>query len=130
MKPLIYYLVQVIVASGLLYAYYHFFLRNKKFHRYNRFYLLAITIISILIPFLNIPVYFTNEEADSSFVFQTLKVISAGNFQETTFSPIITASAKTQWFTWGKYLILILYSCCQPGFYKDYFFISKDQVHY
>ena len=60
MKSLFYYLIQVMVSSGVLYGYYHFVLRNKKFHSYNRFYLLAATIISFLVPFLNIPVYFTN----------------------------------------------------------------------
>ena len=47
MKPILYYLVQVIIASGILYGYYHLALRNKRFHRYNRFYLLAATVISI-----------------------------------------------------------------------------------
>ena len=80
MKTLLFYLLQVIVTSGILYGYYHFALRNKKFHRYNRFYLLAATILSITIPFLNIPVYFTQTETESSFVLQTLTVISsAGN---------------------------------------------------
>ncbi|MCG2616649.1 T9SS type A sorting domain-containing protein [Terrimonas sp. NA20] len=62
MKSLFFYLVQVVVVSGILYAYYHFALRNKKFHQYNRFYILAATLASVLIPFLNIPVYFTEED--------------------------------------------------------------------
>ncbi|MFI5132818.1 MAG: M56 family metallopeptidase [Chitinophagales bacterium] len=100
MNSLLYYLLQVIVASGILYSYYHFALRNKKFHRYNRFYLLSATIISILIPFLNIPVYFTHDETNSSFVLQTLTVISTSHLEETTVAPYITASIKHNWFTW------------------------------
>ena len=72
MKAILYYLIQVIVASGIFYAYYHFALRNKKFHHYNRFYLLLATVISIIIPFLNIPVYLSQAETDSSFVIQSL----------------------------------------------------------
>ncbi|MES1219636.1 MAG: hypothetical protein ABUT20_29315, partial [Bacteroidota bacterium] len=83
MKSLLYYLLQVIIASCILYSYYHFALRNKKFHQYNRFYLLAAFVISILIPFLNIPVYFTNTETDSSFILQTLTSISSSGMGET-----------------------------------------------
>lgn len=77
MNSLLYYLLQVVMASGILYLYYHLALRNKKFHQYNRFYLLGAIIISILVPFLNIPVYFTQQETQSSFVLQTLTVISS-----------------------------------------------------
>src|SRR5689334_6460254 len=79
MNNLLYYLLQVFAASGLLYGYYHFFLRNNKFHQYNRYYLLVAVVISIFIPFLNIPVYFSQEETDSSTVLQTLTFISYGS---------------------------------------------------
>lgn len=62
MKTLLLYLLQVVIVSGILYAYYHIALRNKKFHQYNRFYMLFATVVSILIPFLNIPVYFTGDD--------------------------------------------------------------------
>ena len=98
MKSLLYYLLQVIVASGILYGYYHLALRNKKFHHYNRFYLLAASVISITIPFLNIPVYFSPSETDSSFVLQTLTVISSGGGEV----PTVTIAPETHinWFSW------------------------------
>ena len=37
--------------------------RQKQFHLYNRYYLLAASVISILVPFLNIPVYFSGADA-------------------------------------------------------------------
>ncbi len=64
MKPLLSYLLQVILASGLLYGYYHFVLRNSRFHRYNRYYLLFLPLLSVLVPFLNIPVYFSPNGAN------------------------------------------------------------------
>jgi beta-lactamase regulating signal transducer with metallopeptidase domain len=79
MNNLLYYLLQVFAASGLLYGYYHFFLRNNKFHQYNRYYLLAAVVISIFIPFLDIPVYFSQEQTASSSVLQTLTFISYGS---------------------------------------------------
>ena len=99
MKELAYYLLQVIITSGILYSYYHFALRNKRFHRYNRFYLLAATVISITIPFLNIPVYFTQSETESSFVLQTLTVISSAGREEPVVA-ITNSQSYTNWLTW------------------------------
>ncbi len=48
-ETLLFYLLQLVIASGILYGYYHFFLRNKKFHQYNRYYLLAATVIHQLL---------------------------------------------------------------------------------
>jgi len=42
MMPTLYYFLQVVVCSAVLYVYYLLALRNKKFHQYNRFYLLMI----------------------------------------------------------------------------------------
>src|SRR5215510_11009281 len=88
MKSLFYYLIQVITCSGILYGYYHFFLRNKKFHIYNRFYLLVAATISFLLPFLNIPVYFSASEANSSFVLKTITSISSNDFSEPVSTPV------------------------------------------
>lgn len=76
MNTLLSFILQVTAASGLLYGYYHFLLRNNRFHQYNRFYLLAATVISLIIPFLDIPLYFTAAEKESSFVLQTITAIA------------------------------------------------------
>jgi len=76
MTSMVLYLVQVIICSGILYVYYHAVLRNKKFHQYNRYYLLLSTVLSLAIPLLNIPFYFTEKQNDSSFLLQTLTVFS------------------------------------------------------
>ncbi len=99
MKALLLYLAQVLVTSGILYAWYHFALRNKKFHRYNRFYLLAATVISSTIPFLNIPVYFTQTETGSSFVLQTLTVISSAGSDDPV-SAVVNPSHPINWLNW------------------------------
>src|SRR5688572_1993825 len=91
MNQLLFYLLQVIAASGLLYGYYHFALRNKKFHRYNRFYLLMAIVISSFIPFLNIPVYFSEKKTESSVMLQTLQVISSPAVEETIPTVVQTA---------------------------------------
>jgi N-acetylmuramoyl-L-alanine amidase len=77
MSSIVYYLLQVIVSSGILYLYYQAFLRNKRFHQYNRFFLLGTVVMSILIPFLHIPVHFTQEQTTSSVVARTLTILSS-----------------------------------------------------
>lgn len=45
-----YYLLQVIICSGILFLYYHVALRNRVFHQWNRFYLLAAVVLSVVLP--------------------------------------------------------------------------------
>src|SRR5262249_8162604 len=109
MKGLLLYLLQVIIASGLLYGYYYAALRNKKFHQYNRFYLLATIPVSILVPFLDIPVYFSSLPGKSSFVLQTLSAItSPGNER----SPLVSESTAvtSHLFSWQTFA-WIFYGC-------------------
>ncbi|MDP1764404.1 MAG: M56 family metallopeptidase [Sediminibacterium sp.] len=49
-----YYFLQVILCSGLMIGYYWLVLRNKRFHQYNRFYLLAIALLSWVVPLIKI----------------------------------------------------------------------------
>ena len=47
------YVLKTILVSGIFFGYYWFALRDKKFHYYNRFYLLACLSLSLIIPLLN-----------------------------------------------------------------------------
>jgi hypothetical protein len=51
------YIIKSIITSGILFGYYQVALRNKKFHSYNRFYLLGAVVISLVIPALNLKWY-------------------------------------------------------------------------
>ena len=55
------YILKTIFISGLFVAYYWLALRDKKFHYYNRFYLLMTTSISLIVPLLNFN-WFTVQE--------------------------------------------------------------------
>ena len=44
------YIIKTIIISGLLFGYYGLFLRNRFFHGFNRFFLLSIPVISLLLP--------------------------------------------------------------------------------
>ena len=52
MQQLFIYVLKVIIISGILLIYYYIGLRNKRFHHYNRFYLLLTAAISLLLPLL------------------------------------------------------------------------------
>ena len=47
------YILKTILISGIFLAYYWIALRDKKFHYYNRFYLLSASVISLMAPLLN-----------------------------------------------------------------------------
>ena len=55
------YILKTILISGIFLAYYWIALRDKKFHYYNRFYLLSASIISLVAPLLTFD-WFTVEE--------------------------------------------------------------------
>ena len=54
MYPTLYYLLQVLVCSAVLMVYYLLVLRNKKFHQYNRFYLIGVAVVSWIVPLIKI----------------------------------------------------------------------------
>lgn len=57
------YLLKVLICSGLLFANYYFLLRNNKFHRYNRYYLLLSVVFSWLLPLIQIDFFIRTEHA-------------------------------------------------------------------
>ena len=67
------YLLKVLCISGLLFLYYHIALRNKRFHFYNRFYLLMAIVISAVLPALQLQ-WFTLS-SDSPQTIHLLKII-------------------------------------------------------
>lgn len=78
MPTIILYLLKVIICSGILYGYYRLFLRNKVFHRWNRFYLLIAVVISISFPLVRINIEPGTATAETSQVVRMLQVINTG----------------------------------------------------
>ena len=77
----LFYAAKVTACSAILFGYYFFFLRNRKFHQYNRFYLLLSTAFSVVFPLIYIPV-FNTATATADTLITTLKVISLGDWEE------------------------------------------------
>lgn len=54
MLTTLYYFLQVVLCSGIMMGYYWLVLRNKRFHQYNRFYILAIAALAWIVPLIKI----------------------------------------------------------------------------
>lgn len=81
MIAIAFYLLKVLVCSGVLFLYYSCFLRNRVFHQWNRFYLLAAVLISLLLPFVQFEM-FRNQEAQNTALQFILIGQSADNYLE------------------------------------------------
>ncbi|SKD05615.1 TonB family C-terminal domain-containing protein [Chitinophaga ginsengisegetis] len=82
MTVLLTYLSKVIICSAVLYGYYYIALRNNRFHQWNRYYLVLITLISLLTPLLKIPL--PGQATESSAVLSyTARIV---NIRETVIS--------------------------------------------
>lgn len=78
MLPFLFYILKVIICSAILFGYYWFLLRNKVFHTYNRYYLLMVIILSILLPLCQISVSHKPHVANKS-VIKMLQVVTTSN---------------------------------------------------
>ena len=76
MYPTLYYLLQVLVCSAVLMVYYLLVLRNKKFHQYNRFYLLGVALVSWIVPLIKI---FWQQERSGVRQVDLLNVVATNN---------------------------------------------------
>ncbi len=78
MITLAWYLLKVIICSGILCGYYYLALRNKIFHRWNRFYLLAAVVLSLIVPVMKINIFQSPGEGNGAVV-NMLKTINSSD---------------------------------------------------
>lgn len=93
-----YYFLQVIFCSAVMMGYYWLVLRDKKFHQYNRFYLLSVLVFSWIIPLIKIE--FTKPVSSGTQVINFLSIVADNNAEmEANF-------AKNSYqFTWETFAI-------------------------
>jgi N-acetylmuramoyl-L-alanine amidase len=75
------YIIKTVFISGLLLGYYWLFLRHRVFHGFNRLYLLAIPVISFLLPAFHFPIPELGNAASAASPIHLLGV-SRGNLEE------------------------------------------------
>jgi len=93
------YLLKTIIVSALLVLYYWFALRNKRFHYYNRFYLLTAVVLSIVLPLLSFSLFTFNSNSE--------KAISMFNIIYADGEPEIIFATKSALFDWQQFALLI-----------------------
>ena len=106
MITLAWYLLKVIICSGILCGYYFLALRNKVFHRWNRFYLLAAVVISLLAPIIKIDIFQNNDNKGT--VVQMLQTISYGDEAVIEYSRNSSFQLNTENVTESAYLLISL----------------------
>lgn len=92
------YLLKTIIVSAVLLLYYWYALRNKRFHYYNRFYLLSAVVLSIALPFLNLNLFTVLSKSD--------KAISMFNVIYSEGGEDISFAGKAPVFDWQQLLFL------------------------
>lgn len=108
MQSLAFYLLKVIACSGILLLYYRLALRNKRFHYYNRFYLLATIAASILLPLLKINWFTITSDSD--------KAVTLLNVMYLQTDEVIVHSGHQGYFINWQQAPLFLYSLVSISF--------------
>lgn len=118
MTSLTEYLLKVIICSGVLTAYYWLALRNKIFHQWNRFYLLAAIVLSLTLPLLQFQLWYHPAEQTAT----AYKVLQTITTNETWFEEELqpTAVASTYFTTEriSMYLYVFVSLLILAGFVK------------
>ncbi len=78
MITIAWYLLKVMICSGILCGYYYIALRNKIFHRWNRFYLIASVVLALGVPLIKINI-FQKSVAGKGTVIRMLQTINTGD---------------------------------------------------
>lgn len=100
MQAILIYLLKATACSGILFLYYYIALRNKRFHYYNRFYLLMSVALSLLLPLLNIELWQLN--SNNQQVIHLMNVVAVNTTE-------VSADGDGFILSWST-LMLLLYA--------------------
>ncbi len=92
MNAYILFISKAILSSGLFYLWYLLVLKNQKMHVFNRHFLRAAVVASLLLPTTNINYNWVTQQ-QNPVVIKMLQVISGGGVEE-----VVTAGSQS-WFT-------------------------------
>jgi N-acetylmuramoyl-L-alanine amidase len=106
------YLLKVILVSGVLYVYYHWNLRNRLYHQFNRCFLLGIPLLSLALPFIHLPLpAFIWPARQNIPLLPDLHTVTDGDWKETD-AAIATHMSSTlpswQLLVTGAYLLVFV----------------------
>jgi BlaR1 peptidase M56 len=87
MTPELSYWIKSVFIAGILFGYYLLVLKNKKFHAYNRWYLVIATILSIVLPFLELTVDEFAVGEDNKFITLFVNSLPVRPIKQPNFTP-------------------------------------------
>lgn len=111
MTAFAFYLLKVGICSGVLFGYYHLFLRNKLFHQWNRFFLLFSVVLSLVLPLVQFNFYDTDAKPA-----ETIEILLIGQSTDHYLEEFVVSNKKQitteTWlsFGYGGISLLILAS--------------------
>ncbi len=79
MQTLLFYALKVMIYSAIFFGYYCIALRNKRFHHYNRFYLLLTVVLSLFLPLIHLQLWQWN--SSNTGVIKLLSVTTANDYE-------------------------------------------------
>lgn len=113
------YLFKVAVCSGIFFGYYWFVLRNLRMHQFNRFYLLATALLSLIVPALHFQLFeIAKENATNIPLLQLINdggreeaivVQNTSHFSWQIFSYVVYGSVATVMLLTFCWKIVLLY---------------------
>ena len=120
---LLIYIIKTVFISAILLGYYWLFLRNRSFHGFNRFFLLAIPVFSLVVPalHLSIPALWSQAGGDSPI---HLLGVGRGSLEEAV--TIYGSQGTGRFFTWEYISVLIsllISTYFSVGLYKSIRFL-------
>src|SRR5262245_51479046 len=107
------YLLKATLVSGVLYTYYHWKLRNRPCHRFNRLFLLCIPLLSLAMPFIHLPLPASIwPSAQDAPILPDLHAVTEGDWLETD-AAAIPSHRQQALFAWqillpGAYLLVVI----------------------
>ena len=78
MNEIILYFIKVIIGSAFLYGFYKLFMEKETHYVFNRFYLLSSLGLSLIIPFIQIPIYHVEQIKTFRDFLQTIQIVGEG----------------------------------------------------
>jgi N-acetylmuramoyl-L-alanine amidase len=129
MIPFVFYLLKVILCSGIFFLYYQLVLRNKLFHRWNRFYLLMTVVVSLVAPLVQVTIYqyITSQQPPAVQLLQAVE--SANDYLEGVTIYSHKPVGAEQWTGWLYLMVsvgfLVLLIC---GWFRIITLIGRHSV--
>lgn len=69
------YLIKFSISLAVLYIFYYLVLRPLTFYQWNRFYLVCYSLLSFIIPFINITEWLTVKDIDNSYLINSIPAV-------------------------------------------------------